>query len=62
MKMSSAAIFLWRFKGKSKCSAISGRNTEKADWKSRSEYMLHSYFGKNPLQGSPAGSLVHIPL
>ena len=32
--------------------------TEKADWKSMSEYMLHSNFGK-PQQGSSAGILVH---
>ena len=32
-----------------------------ADWKSMSEYMLHSKFG-NPFQGLSAGILMHIPL
>ena len=36
--------------------------TEIADWKSRSEYMLHSNSRKNPDKGSLVGIVVHIPL
>ena len=35
--------------------------TEIADWKSMSEYMLHSKFGK-AFSGVIGGNLVHIPL
>ena len=35
--------------------------TKTAYWKSMSEFMIHSNFGK-PWQGSSVGILVHLPL